>query len=257
MLVTKPFDDLFDLMLLGRRPTDDHHLMWPQRDIPKDLWLLYTTDYAMVGPEIKIKPSQGGFSVLKPNRTIYEEIAGIVKKGNFSGAYGWHPDSDFFYGVTTFQGLLPYYFQSVRPGHAVELNWCRHNAMAIQPRVKRADRETNVTSHVCYTNQPECEDCRAKRLTDVYSVHFTSCQKPWICEPHNPIAPMADGEYRLCDEMHQAWFQIRSEMELSWGRSSSGHGNETREPYQSQFLGHCRGYGGGAYDPIRQPYKRP
>ena len=240
MIVLNPLDAILDLILESRRPTEDHHLMYPDRKIPDDIWLLYTNDYAMIVPGRNRKPTQGGFVVLKPNRTIYKEIVEIVLEGNYSR--GWGGVTGKYWGSMTVQGLLPYYFQILHPGHAVELNWCRHDNMNAPPR----------ENGVCYNQQPECEDCRTRRIDEVYSVHFTNCQKPFTCHLLNVVHPKP--EKRLCQEMHLAWFQFRSEMERSWGRLGKGNGTGV---YETNFRGYCHRYGEIGYEPIRQPYGSP
>jgi hypothetical protein len=80
-----------------------------------DIWLLYVSDYFLAGRNADRFPSQGGFAVLRPNRTIYREIQQIVLRGDYDESYGWKHSSGastgIFWGATTFQGLLPYYFQ--------------------------------------------------------------------------------------------------------------------------------------------------
>jgi hypothetical protein len=242
-LVLKPLDDVFDFILYNRRPADDYHLMWPERKIPDDVWLLYTTDYSMSRPSKPIKPSQGGFSILKPNQTIYNDIKAIVREGNFDEYMGWGGQTDIFWGGTTYQGLLPYYFQVLHPGHAVELNWCRHNNMNARPL-------DTVDKDVCATNQTECEDCRKRTVDEVYSVHFTNCLKPWNCLQHGTNNQLQ----QLCRGMHNAWYAFRSQMERSWGRSGRGNGTGN---FETKFYGYCHEYNEFGYEPIQQPYGSP
>jgi hypothetical protein len=256
-MVTHSLDDAIDLLLHRRVPTDSTLLMYPERPLPEDIWIMYTGDYAMVPPDQELKPAQGGFAILKPNRTIYSDILQIVRAGKFDAKHGWGTDGAYtgwFYGVPTFQGLVPYYFQMLSPGHVVELNWCRFNHMNVQPTWPIEVPGTNTTKETCYTNRDTCEDCRDRTLEEIYSVHFTICQKPWICEPHE-VNPQPGDKWRVCHQVHQTWFEWRSEMERSWGRSGRGHAQD--EKFVAQFQGYCRGAGGGAYQPIHQPYGRP
>jgi hypothetical protein len=135
MLVLKNLDDLLDVVARGNSPADlakiGPHLQ--QQSSKKnrtrgsssntlgsvvtggDVWLLYVSDYYLAGMNAEMFPSQGGFAVLRPNRTIYDEIRQIVLRGNFDDASGWihrsGASTGIFWGATTFQGLLPYYFQ--------------------------------------------------------------------------------------------------------------------------------------------------
>lgn len=248
VLILKSLDPALDLILHNRQPNASQQLMWPDRALPADVWLVHTNDYAMVPPGSKIFPAQGGFSILKPNRTIYEDIKAIVRKGEFDEDLGWGNQTLVFWGSTTFQGLIPYYFYILNPGHAVELNWCLHNNMNSPPR--EPVKKGNVTLSLCYNEQNECEDCRDKRLEDVYSVHYTNCRKPWNCLPHEH----ENAKTQLCRAMHRRWFATRSEMEHSWGRSGLGNGTGS---FESKFQGFCHEYNDHGYERIRQPYGRP
>jgi hypothetical protein len=76
--------------------------MWKDEPIPNGIRLLYTTDYNMVGPERKVKPTQGGFVVLQPDLSVYDEIKAIVLQGDF-GDKGWGNKTGLFWGSMTFQ----------------------------------------------------------------------------------------------------------------------------------------------------------
>lgn len=252
MIVSNPLDDLFDLMLYNRHPLVNHHFMRPDQELPRDIWLFYTNDYTITSPDVDVKPTQGGFTIVKPNVTIYNDIMSIVKKGNFSGRYGWHPRSDFFYGSPTFQGLTPYYYQIVQPGHAVELNWCRHNSGNTPPRTAQGK---------CFTNQTNCEDCRDMKLSDVYVYHFLFCGKPWMCDPDEERKL---PKHFLCHESHRQWFELRDEMMASWGRNPKNNDtvaiaqSSNDPPPKEAHLGFCHPGGvWGKYQPIRQPFGAP
>jgi hypothetical protein len=248
VLILKPLDDILDLIVFSQRPPEDgnstsaRHLMWPHRKIPEDIWLLYVNDYAMVWPEVPIKPTQGGFAVFKPNRTIYDEIMNIVREGDFNLDMGWRNRSGVFWGSTTFQGLMAYYFQILHPGHEVELHPCTHNNM----NSPSTEVRNGVT--ICYSGQPveACDDCRARSVHEVSSAHFTVCGKPWECWK------LDESEDRLCRELHQSWFRARSDMEKSWGRS--GRGSTTERYMAEQYFGYCDSHRFLGYEPIKQPY---
>jgi len=89
VLVMKPLDRLFDFILdSSRRPRDDD-LLRPEDPIPNQIDLLYTTDFAMVSPGRKYKPTQGGFVILRPNMTVYNDFVNIVRTGDFRENGGW------------------------------------------------------------------------------------------------------------------------------------------------------------------------
>jgi hypothetical protein len=269
-LVLKSLDDALDLLLDGTVPAVDpasHIMFHPERPIPEDVWLLYTGDYETVPPEVFPKPVQGGFAIFKPNRTIYNEIVGIVREGQWSYQFGWGTEEAHttnHWGSQTFQGLMPYYFSILNPGHSIELNCCQYNGMNTRPYWPNPD-EDPALSRRCLTNREKCEDCRDRTFNRLSSFHFTICKKPWRCADPLVPAPGQDDKQKLCHEAVQAWFDYRSEMEASWGRTGRGShwtGNQTLSVnhwgYCSWFSDDPDIYHGAAseYDPIRLPYGR-
>ena len=211
------------------------------------LQLLYTIDYAMVLARRKIKPFQGGFVILRPNQTIYEEFREIVLEGDFRDNGGWGGQTGKFWGAMTFQGLLPYYFQILHPDLlSLELNRCIHDNMASRPREKDEDDAP------CFTGETICEDCRLTPREDIVSFHFTNCLKPWHCVRHSTTSL----KQQLCRYMHHAWFHTRSLMEQSMGGLQSSLiavSNNTSEPIGlDPFLaGYCKTGGRSGYRHIQ------
>ena len=146
----------------------------------------------------------------------------------------------------TFQGLVPYYYLVLHKGEAVELNRCIYNQMCDNPRTGRTVND--VVNGDCRTGEEECEDCRSRPLEDVYTVHFTLCQKPWECNTHSQDMI----QHRLCRKLTKEWYHVRSEMEKSWGRSEGSGSFQT-----DQFYGYCSGPGKNGYLHIDKPYGGP
>ena len=200
----------------------------------------------MVAVKKKYKPVQGGFLVIRPSMEVYNEFKAIVKKGDFRKNGGWGGAVGPFYGSMTFQGIMPYYYDVLHPGEAIELNRCVVNQMCDNPRDSKTVND--VVHGNCRTGEsPEnCEDCRSRPLEDIITTHYTLCQKPWLCIPqdHDMI------QQRLCRKLHHEWYRIRSEMEKSWGRSGRGPG----EWQSDQFYGYCSEMGKKGYIQIETPY---
>ena len=250
VLVLKPMDDLFDLMLQGTAASTSGSaskpvaVMWPEKPLPHRIDAFYTYDYNMVGASNPRKPVQGGFLVARPNQTVYEEFRQLVLEGDFRQGHGWGGLVGPFHGSMTFQGLVPYYYDVLHPGNGVELSRCVYNQMADNPRDKPT--VADVVNGNCRTGQDECEDCRSRPITDVVTAHFTLCQKPWWCLPHS----QDQIQHRLCRQLTHVWYQVRSELEVSWGRSGYGSGDWERD----QFYGYCKFSGHKGYEPIQEPY---
>jgi hypothetical protein len=239
-LILNPLDPIFDLMLHSIEPPSDH-MMWKDKPIPDNITMAYTNDYNMVSPRRKVKPAQGGFLVLRPSLTVYQEFVAVVRNGDYRDTGGWGGKTRKHWGSMTIQGLIPYYIFFLHPGQAVELNRCVYNNMCQQP----------MTSYnVCFTLQDPCEDCRLRSLEDISMTHFTFCQKPWLCMRHR----RDDIGDKMCRRLHGEWFKMRSEMEVSWGRS--GWGNSTYVD-GDHFYGYCNNFGEKGYELIQKPYGQP
>jgi hypothetical protein len=115
-LILQPLDRLFRFMLdTSFVPDDDDLLYYPHRSatagrntnvtiFSKTMDLLYTTDYAMVNADRYIKPVQGGFVILRPNQTVYNDFVRIVQIGDFqfegNTDLGWGGRTGRFWGGT-------------------------------------------------------------------------------------------------------------------------------------------------------------
>ena len=145
---------------------------------------------------------QGGFWILRPNQTAFDELLEIIRQGQFSR--GWYDDKEHFpgfYGAAMIQGkiseygggrgahnafvyqvfrslaslvltlgLIAWYYGHYHPNQALELQRCMHNQMVDHPK------DNDGTCFV--TVGDDCRDCRAENVTDIFSAHFTFCGKP-------------------------------------------------------------------------------
>ena len=246
VLVLKPLDSLFDLML--GRPVDAavqaEIFMWKDKSAVGTIDAFFTMDYNMVPPSVEYKPVQGGFLVTRPSMAVYEEYREIVRKGDFQQGKGWGGKVGPFHGSMTFQGIIPYYYNVLHKGTSIELNRCIFNQMCDNPRTGRT--VDDVVSGECRTGEKDCQDCRTTELDKIVTTHYTLCQKPWWCLPHDQNAI----QHRLCRKLTHEWYSIRSDLELSWGRQGKGPGTFAVDI----FHGYCKMQGKHGYIPIEQPY---
>jgi hypothetical protein len=159
----------------------------------------------------------------------------------------------------TFQGIIPYFYDHLHPGTGVELDPCVYNNMAHNPRDKPT--KNDIVSGNCRNgyNRPEmndeCEDCRSRPIEEIFTTHFTLCQKPWECHPQ-------DGDRiqeRLCRKFHGEWFRVREDLETSmWKRDAVDLDNADEVTkvrggkfQPQQFKGYCKG--ANSYIPITLP----
>ena len=149
----------------------------------------------------------------------------------------------------TWQGIIPYYYEHLHleDGGGVELNRCVWNNMADNPQKERTVND--IPQGPCMTNEEKCEDCRARPLEDIFTFHFTLCQKPWKCLPQKQdIIQM-----RLCRKTHHEWYKYRSLLEQSWGRNGTGSGTYEAD----HFFGYCSKKSFRGYQQIKLPYGKP
>eukprot|EP01041_Mallomonas_annulata_P005170 gene5170-10339_t len=201
--------------------------------------MLYTGDYNMQGNS-PVPPAQGGFLVVRPSQDRFEELRDIIRKGDY-GSKGWGGSKiGNFWGGQTIQGIVPYFYYSVHPGDAQELNRCVYNCMVDNPY-----RPNTLT---CLDGKSTCEDCRLQTFDKVKSAHFTICQKPWTCNLHNNPRNSV-----LCQQLHNNWFLLRDELEKSWDLNTSYR--QLDKAPNKEYLGMCKGWGDRAYLPIPITHK--
>ncbi|KAJ8599727.1 hypothetical protein CTAYLR_003389 [Chrysophaeum taylorii] len=158
-----------------------------------DAPLVYTSDYNMMNQKQrarKIEPAvQGGFLVVKPSLDTFRSLVAVSQAGHWGGNYGsgWERSGiGGWWGGSTIQGLLPYYFSRVSTAPAVEVDRCVYDNMVDKAVVDPGPRVG-------------ASACRKTDLNDVKFVHFTVCQKPWTCNPNRD----PDDADRLCLRLHQ------------------------------------------------------
>jgi hypothetical protein len=111
-LLLQPLDRLVDFMLDTRKLPHQDDLMFVGKPatigrntnvtVPRQLDLLYSEDYGGAFDEEEPKGTQGGFLILRPNRTVYDDIVAIVKKGDHryggKGEAGWGGLTGYYMG---------------------------------------------------------------------------------------------------------------------------------------------------------------
>ena len=236
-LILQPFDDLYDSMIDG----DNGKLpIMHNSTAPTNILAFYTKDYNMIRPGHPHPGVQGGFIVIKPNLDYFEEYRQTILEGNYKSGAGWGGKWGGYFGAQQIQGLCSYFFEALHPGSAVELNRCMYNSMNDNP--KGPNRRKEPITMMCRDGKPTCDDCRTTPIEKVKSIHFTLCQKPWIC----PFYVLHDGQ---CAEFHKKWFSIRKDWEESNGLDKID--TSTINFYNDVFQGYCKGEGERQYTKIR------
>jgi hypothetical protein len=287
--ILQPMDDLYDAMLYpathprgvaARKRIERQH---PEEKWPEVVNAFYTRDITSAKPWEKITAVQGGFLVARPDKRVFDQYIEFIKEGNYksgrgdgSGWYGLGYGG--FQGAMAYQGVVAYYYDQLAPNNSVELNVCRWNQVAADviwrgperkdqhhlqcrdyPRTKLPNGEPD------YASNTKCEDCRMTPISQVKTVHYTACKKPWECQIAYPRVPRDKRQaYRLqnlvsidnCSKLVREWFKLRQEFEDALETASNGQVKPSARDgvyYKDYFLGYCRGENGGNYIAIQPP----
>jgi hypothetical protein len=257
-LILQPLDELFDSMLEiideGNSEKEDYRMLRDDLQIMNDTFLplpdqpiqaFFTRDYGMVHPGKRNVGVQGGFIIVRPNQTVFEEQIQAILTAEFISGAGWAGRYGGYYGAMQIQGFISYYYDGLHPDTAVELDYCIYNNMVNFPS----------ENGVCLGPPFICQDCRNTHISAVKTAHFTDkCYKPWTCSPN--------GEVNLCHNLTKEWFRIRRDYEsrispLVHPNSPEKQENLTTSPtictasYNKQeFLGCCKSGGNRGYIPL-------
>lgn len=251
-IILKPLDDLFDTMLVNTLTKDTMpslHIMPSSLSKAKTVDFMFTRDYNMATMHMIKKKHvgvQGGFFVLKPSQQTLKEMKDLLRKGHYTGGNGWG-DKGFgpFYGSQTIQGFLPYFYDYIKKGQtSVELNRCYYNNMVENPRDKRTIN--NVVSGNCKDGREDCPDCRELPVDEVYSAHFTLCQKPWECFPHSQKML----QHELCRSFFSKWYEMRHQYQQEHHGEASQPDKKPKSFHSDIFLGYCKTFGPSGYVPL-------
>eukprot|EP01065_Artemidia_motanka_P015624 TRINITY_DN19366_c0_g1_i1.p1 TRINITY_DN19366_c0_g1~~TRINITY_DN19366_c0_g1_i1.p1 ORF type:complete len:577 (+),score=180.28 TRINITY_DN19366_c0_g1_i1:79-1809(+) len=197
--------------------------------LARDASLVYTADWGMSNDASRKPPVQGGFLVVKPDMAVFRELQTFAQRGGFrADGSGWEGSHiGHFWGGSTIQGLLAFYFTEVRPtwGHAED--HCTVNAQADSPfRMETA----YAGKRVCVGRRRTCADCRSTPFSKVRTAHYTVCQKPWTCRD-------VGG---LCRQLHSAWFEARREVVQLLRPNTTGGAGGPSDTYLGITHGACK-----------------
>jgi hypothetical protein len=232
-LVLQPLDELFNAMLYTNTSLPAVMFGRPLPH-PNQLHAFFTRDYNMVNLNHPHVGVQGGFLIVKPSVSAFEEYRQVILEGDFVEGVGWKGKYGGYFGAQQIQGICSYFYDGLHPGTGVELNRCIYNSMADSPF-----RRDNHGVEKCLDGRDSCEDCRETNSSDIKSVHFTLCQKPWIC-------PTWSWDEKLCKYFHSEWFRIRLDFEQSIGIQ----GNNIGQHYPDVYKGYCTSQGQQGYIPL-------
>lgn len=205
VFVNKPLDHLFDAMLAEDASKMTLPTMF-NKPLPTKIDFFFTRDYKQRSTITKDPGKygvQGGFFIARPDMALFQELHDTIIIGNYTKYDGWESLLyGGYWGSAQIQGFLSYFYGHVRPFAAVELNRCLYNSMTDDEPLYQGK---------CRTGEESCEDCRLTPVSDVFSLHMTTCWKPWQCPKIKKPHP------DTCNDVHLAWFRIRQSLEIEWG----------------------------------------
>ena len=234
VIMLQPLDELFDAMM-----SDDasvYNITTPRNAvIPKRVNVFFTRDYIQRSGLAMNEPLkfavQGGFFIIRPNITLYQEMISILRRGNYNDKTGWENSRiGKFYGAAQIQGFLAYIYAELYPEHAVEINRCIYNTMVYDEPMESHGK--------CRTGEEKCDDCRITPLQDIKLVHYAMCQDPWYC-----TLPTVGQPPERCRHVLTEWFRVRQGLD-----KQRGHVAPIVET-NDWTLGYCKN---GTYSPIQR-----
>ena len=267
----RPMDELFDAMLENGRK-DEIVSQYPVKEWPDNIEAYITRDYQQLVPGDKRSLFQAGFMIVKPNQQVFDELVQVIVEGNF--VEGWKNTSGWGglgyagkVGAKAMQGLIAYYYDVVRPNVSVELHGCHYNWMGgdILYRDVPAFYPQQYPDLVgkCRNGKDTCEDCQKAPISQIRSVHYTNCRKPWNCigvkwmKGQDKKAQGIDERntnFDKCMEVIDLWHKLRTEME---DKVIQMTGNQTLakvwrcgDYMKGIFNGHCTENGQAGYIPL-------
>jgi len=149
-----------------------------------DVTLVWTHG-ALGGSEVM----NGGFFVVRPNPSHFDDMIDIIKEGDFRENEGWRGKCCWTYGGRTIQGIVPMFYKYELEGDHWEVDRCKYN------------------------NMVEIDRCKTWEYERVTSNHFTVCQKPWSC--------ISQG-MKLCDAFQSKYWERMREVENKFGFQEKG-----------------------------------
>lgn len=212
ILILQPMDAIVDAMM--GIDTSGIQVLHKDRPLPPRIDFVYTRDYVQMSKMTNDTSKfavQGGFFAVRPNARTYRRLINTVKSGSFDMMSGWARKSyGGYYGAPQIQGMLSFFYGEHDNTHSsVELDPCVYNSMVSFPPIA-SDGFCRYHDKLESNKQKECRDCADLSLSQLHSTHYTVCYKPWVCPKHKRFG-------QLCKDTHRAWFNLRRELEVSWG----------------------------------------
>ena len=128
--------------------------------------------------------------------------------------------SNHIVGVRTIQGFLAYYYNEEKRADSVELNRCRFNQIAenprrstyskngLYPRGTPTDAKYGYSDMDCRDGRENCDDeqCQTWPISESYILHYTYCKFPSGCPNAVYNETLKDNH---CRKMRREWFLVR------------------------------------------------
>ena len=175
-LVDYPVVVLLDLDVLVMKQMDnlgvqvgfDNPIKSSHYDSSKGINSFFTRDYNIADNTMTHVAAQRGLLVIEPSLLAYDNFLSIIRHGDYRKGARWtglgYGESP---GSTTFQELIPYYYDHFHPGTGIELNRCVYNNIADSPRENNDGSGSCKDGHNRSGKIDKCEDCRSCPIDEV------------------------------------------------------------------------------------------
>lgn len=133
----------------------------------------------------------------------------------------------------------------------VELDRCRINSMVDNPyfNIDEDKVKSSADGPKCRDGRTSCDDCRATPPSEILSVHFTICGKPWLCNGGSWGDPNTEN---LCSKLHSEWFRIRRSFEENRADSDLRQLPDLVGSFKPEiYFGYCKEPGEKGYLPVK------
>jgi len=277
-ILLKPMDDLFDVILFDKnslqgkaarqRLSKQLDPTWYARNttpttssttsskqsphtLPDTIDALWVRDWFSTFPG-RHSPYQAGFIVARRKPQVIEDCANVITTHNYTEGFGrdngWGSKGyGGFIGARAMQGLLAYYYDVVNPGRHVELHPCRYNHQGTHFLAKKQQCKMGPLR-----DDQDCPDCRHTSWSDVSSIHYTSCRKPWNCVAEGIPGGRTKGakfgnaldthsvDTDHCLQAAKIWHAHRADLEARISQRAAKYEIQNWGSFQhTYFLGHC------------------
>ena len=168
--------------------------------IMKDINHMFLMDADFIYSNGSGSPYNAGMTIIKPNLSMYNDMITRIRKGNYSEKYGWEGtgfvpsllNGGPFYGASTNQGFLWYYF------------------------IKRSSSKYTVLKLKRSIYNYQVPELDGNDINAIIFFHFTACFKPGtMMKLHNMQKRYkSETAHKVCTYYHNLWTEYYNSIKI-------------------------------------------